>query len=53
MAIVTILWFSFVAWVVSHPLIKTKISGVQNFAEKFIGVVLIGLGIKVALSNSK
>lgn len=51
MVIVTALWFIFVAWIVSHPLVKNKVSGIQHFAEKFIGVVLIALGIKVALSS--
>lgn len=53
MSIVTALWFTLVAFLISHHLIKDKISKVHSFAEKFIGVVLIGLGIKVALSSSK
>lgn len=53
MSIVTSLWFMFVAYIASHSLIKSRISGVQHFAEKFIGVVLIALGIKLALSTSK
>lgn len=53
MSVVTVLWFIFVAWIISHPLVKSKVSGIQHFAEKFIGVVLIGLGIKVALSSSR
>lgn len=53
MSIVTSLWFILVAYLVSHPLIKNRLNKVQHFSEKFIGVVLIGLGIKVALSTSK
>ncbi len=53
MVLVTIVWFIFVAFLVSHPAVKNKVSKVQNYAEKFIGVILIGLGIKVALSSSK
>ncbi len=53
MSIVTVLWFALVAYLVSHHLIKNRISTVQHFAEKFIGIVLIGLGIKVALATSK
>lgn len=53
MSVVTFLWFAFLAYVVSHRFVKLKISKVQHFAEKFIGVVLISLGIKVALSSSK
>lgn len=53
MSVVTALWFIFVAYLVSHHLIKNKVSKIQGIAEKFIGVVLIALGIKVALSSSK
>ncbi len=53
MSIVTTLWFMLVAYLVSHHLIKNRITKVQHFSEKFIGIVLIGLGIKVAISTSK
>lgn len=53
MSIVTSLWFIFVAFIISHPLVKERVSHIQNFAEKFIGIVLIALGIKMALSHSK
>lgn len=53
MSIVTALWFMLVAYLISHHLIKNQISKVQQTAEKFIGIVLIGLGIKVALSSAK
>jgi RhtB (resistance to homoserine/threonine) family protein len=53
MAIVTAVWFMFVSFLVSHHLIKNKINRIQHFAEKFIGIVLIGLGIKVAFSQQK
>ena len=53
MSIVTSLWFALVAYLASHHLVKSRISGIQHFAEKFIGVVLITLGIKVAFSTSK
>ncbi len=51
MAVVTTLWFMFVAFIISHPLVKDRVGKVQHFSEKFIGVVLIGLGIKVAFSS--
>jgi RhtB (resistance to homoserine/threonine) family protein len=51
MCVVTGLWFAFVAFVISHPLVKNKVGSVQQLAEKFIGVVLIGLGLKVAFSG--
>ncbi len=53
MSTVQFLWFTLVAYLASHRLIKNKIGNIQGFAEKFIGVVLIALGIKVALSTSK
>lgn len=53
MAIVTALWFMLVSYLVSHRLIKNRMDKVQHYSEKLIGVVLIGLGIKVALSSSK
>lgn len=53
MSVVTALWFTFVAFVFSHKLVKSKIGIFQFYAEKCIGVVLILLGIKVALSTSE
>ncbi len=53
MSVVTTLWFALIAYVFSHHLIQARIHKIQHYAEKFIGVVLIGLGIKVALSGSK
>ncbi len=53
MAVVTFFWFALLAYLISHPMIKNRVGGIQHFAEKFIGLVLIGLGIKVALANSK
>lgn len=53
MAIVTSAWFVLVAFIFSHHLIKDRIKRVQHFAEKFIGVVLIALGVRVAFATSK
>jgi len=53
MSVVTALWFTFVAFLVSHHFVKSRFQRIQHIAEKFIGVVLIGLGIKVALSTIK
>lgn len=51
MSIVTALWFILVAYLISLHLVRNKLEKVQRSAEKFIGVVLIVLGIKVALST--
>jgi len=53
MSVVQFIWFAFLAWIVSHHLVKNKVSKIQSGAEKLIGVVLIALGLKVALSGSK
>jgi RhtB (resistance to homoserine/threonine) family protein len=53
MAVVTFLWFAFVAYLVSLHLVKKRLAKVQHFAERFIGVVLIALGVKGALATSK
>lgn len=53
MSIVTALWFMLVAFLISHHLVKNRLNKVQHYAERFIGVVLVALGIKVALSTSK
>lgn len=53
MSLVTMSWFSLVAYLVSHHFIKSRFHRIQHVAEKVIGVVLIGLGIKVALSTTK
>ena len=53
MAIVTSLWFSFVAFIFSHNLIKNRLGKVQVYAEKFMGGLLMLLGIKLALTSTK
>lgn len=53
MSVVTSLWFSLVAYLVSHHFVKSRFQKIQHIAERFIGVILIGLGIKVALSTTK
>jgi RhtB (resistance to homoserine/threonine) family protein len=51
MTVVTALWFILVAYLVSLHAIKSRFHKVQHFATKFIGIVLILLGISVALSR--
>jgi RhtB (resistance to homoserine/threonine) family protein len=53
MAFVTFLWFAVVAYLMSHQLVKSRVHKIQHIAEKFIGIVLIDLGVKVALSTAK
>jgi len=53
MSIVTAGWFMLIAFIFSHHLFKNKIQKVQHIAERFIGIALILLGLKVAFSTSK
>jgi RhtB (resistance to homoserine/threonine) family protein len=49
----TFAWFSIVALIVSHPAIKKRVHGFQHYAEKTMGVLLIALGVRLAVSTSK
>lgn len=49
MIINTILWFSIVAIVMTHRHTQAVFSRSQDAINKFFGVVLVGLGVKVAL----
>ncbi len=51
MSVMTFVWFSSVAMILSHRAIKQKFSSVQHYVERGFGVILIGLGIKVAVSR--
>ncbi len=51
MSMATFVWFSFLASVFSIPNIKRFFSKAQTTIERVMGVVLIALGLKVALSN--
>ncbi len=51
MAIVQVVWFSFVAALFSHRIIRDRIRGIQHWVDRAFGAVLIALGLKVALSH--
>ncbi len=53
MVTMTFVWFSFVAIVLSHSAVQARFASVHHHVERFFGVILIALGIKVALSSSK
>ncbi len=53
MSLMTFLWFSTVAIVLSHKKIKQPFLRVQYLVERTMGGILILLGLKVALSSSK
>jgi RhtB (resistance to homoserine/threonine) family protein len=53
MSLMTFVWFSLVAIVLSHNVIRLRFVSVAHYLERFFGILLIALGIKVALSSSK
>lgn len=53
MMTITFIWFSIISLVFSNSQIKRRITNVQHYIERFTGVVLIALGIKVALTNQR
>lgn len=46
---ITILWFAFLALVLSHSHVKRTFNSIQNYIEKAMGAILIALGLKIAL----
>ena len=52
MILATILWFSFVVYVLSNKFIKSRFLSVVHIVERVTGAILIGLGIKVILEKS-
>lgn len=53
MIIATFAWFSIVAYLFSNYLLKQKLLKVRHRIDHVMGVVLIALGIKVALTSNK
>lgn len=53
MSIATSLWFAFVALVVTHKMVYSRVAKIQKYAEKIVGALLIALGLKLAFSSAK
>ncbi len=53
MSVMTFVWFSLVALVLSQQGLKGVLSKIMHHVEHVFGAMLIALGIKIALSNSK
>ncbi len=53
MIVATFAWFSIVAYLFSNYLLKQKLLKVRHRIDHVMGVVLIALGIKVALTGNK
>lgn len=52
MMVIAFSWFSLLAIILSHSFIKNRIGKIQSYSGKIMGMVLILLGIKVALSTN-
>jgi len=50
MMLVTAIWFSILATFFSHKIFRQKIIKIKHYVERFLGITLIALGIKVATS---
>ncbi|MBD2459581.1 LysE family transporter [Oscillatoria sp. FACHB-1407] len=50
-AVIELVWFSIVALVVSQQVIKDRFLAISHWIERVTGVVLIGLGIRVAIAQ--
>jgi RhtB (resistance to homoserine/threonine) family protein len=53
MVVATFAWFAFVAVVLSHGIIQRRFAAIQHHFERVFGVILVGIGLKVALSDNK
>lgn len=53
MVIMTFTWYTLVAIVMSHSIIKDKLLFVTHYIEKVMGAILVVLGVKVALSGAE
>jgi RhtB (resistance to homoserine/threonine) family protein len=53
MSVMTFAWFALVATVLAHAAVQARFSAAQARLERLFGVVLIGLGIKVALFSRR
>lgn len=53
MSLMTFAWFALVATALSHPAVKARFVALQPRLERVFGVVLVGLGVKVALFSHR
>ena len=52
-AVLSFVWFAFVAMFVSHQAFKKRILSVSHWLERITGAALIFLGIRLAIAESK
>jgi len=48
---ITFSWFTFVAYVLSNEIIKAKFTEFKSYIAKAFGILLVGLGLKIALEH--
>ena len=53
MSVATFLWFALVATLLTHKRVNRIFSSAKFYLEKAFGVILVGLGIKVAFGAHK
>ncbi len=53
MSTMTFLWFAFVASVLSHSIIRKRFTAVQHIVERVCGGLLIALGVRVAVDQTR
>lgn len=51
-AIIHLVWFSLLAYILTHKYVKTSINKVQFYIVKLMGSLLIGFGIRIATLHS-
>lgn len=52
-ASVEFLWFATVSMTISRPWIKRRFAAVSHWIDRVMGVMLIGLGLRLAIARSK
>ena len=50
MSIATFLWFAFVGYIFTNQKIKTKFEDFFNYFEKFMGIILVIIGLQILLT---
>ncbi|OHA21262.1 MAG: hypothetical protein A2849_00510 [Candidatus Taylorbacteria bacterium RIFCSPHIGHO2_01_FULL_51_15] len=50
MSLVDIVWFAFVAFLLSSPLVKTRFTSKLHYLARVFGIVLIGFGLRILVS---
>ncbi len=48
MSLIALIWFTVLAFILSHPYLRAKVSKVQKTFDRVLGCALIGLGLKIA-----